>query len=813
MDVQTQQKPPVPAVLADAVNAPPNQSLRPPRKPSPPSANKGPDARSKRRSPNYVHTQAASPAIISSLIDQLSAISAPAHDHFENLLVGYNNGHSASAKTSIHTHSARNSTAGHDGSSINHSVYSNSIREQNDTFPDDACEPPVIRTSKPPSGFSPLTAPKKKDKSHSLSGYIGRSSGSSASLHSTHSNHSAVSIGNISIEAGIPRQPSGGSARSSSESKRSGKVHRGLMYMSSRERLRQKETERKRHTTHNSEDTMSHDSPRKNSLPLFSYEDTIKEEPTSREEDQPFPAEPSRFAQRYPDRSNRLRINLVDGPEGESPSEQGIIPERGSSLKHVGSPTRKSRKSRTSGANRKEQQKPEGVAKEPEKLDRAVVMKDKILQELEEEENEVAQRIRELREQKLRRDLLAGKQPVIVDAGVSASGIPRVSVIPSPEASPTSIVSSASERRVHGQEPTKAHKILGITKEEAAAEKPVDAEMVVDKPEARKPAPAPIAIFKSNALRHSRHRSLTVNDGDDLTPLPINYNLAVQKAEEISPPTPTIEVPRARSPSPPSISVASSKETNSSVILTRRSSSAATVGGRSAVGRRATSSTLMGTTKSHQHSSSVSDGMNLKPPSVRSASADIGARHHSMIMPLSVPNSLQLQRKRTLTKKRWSHPDLPAKAEKRHNDKVERMEQEAAALGVGAVQRPPRPIVEERIEERPASLDSIDLEVDSYLNSPRLSQKISHPQTGRVISFSEVGDPSGFAVFVCVGMGLTRYVMAFYDQLAATLKLRLITPDRPGVGGSQVDQTGTPLSWPGQSIKTAFKYMARLTWF
>jgi hypothetical protein len=800
MDVQTQQNTPVSAVHTDAVNAPPNQSLRPPRKASPPSA-KATDARAKKRSPNYVHTQAASPAVISSLIDQLSAISIPAHDHFENLLVGYSNGHPASAKTSIHTGgSGRNSTAGHDGSSIDHSVYNNSLREQNDGVPDDACEPPVIRTSKPPSGFSTLTAPKKKDKPHSLSGYIGRSSGSSASLHSTHSNHSVASIGNISIEAGLPRQPSGGSARSSAESKRSGKVHRGLMYMSSRERLRQKETERKRHTTHNSEDLLSHDSPRKNSAPLFPYEDTIKEEPTSREEDRPFPAEPSRFAQRYPDRSSsprRLRINLVDGPEGESPSEQGLIPERGSSLKH-GSPTRKSRKSRTSGTNRKEQQKLEIVAKEPEKMDEAAAMNDKILQELEEEENEVAQRIRYLKEQKLRRDKIAGKQAGDVDAGVSASSIPQVSVIPSPEASPTSIVSSASERRVQVQDPTKAHKILGITREEVATEKPVEIERLAEKTEVRRPAPAPIAIFKSDASRHSRHRSLTVNDGDDLTPLPINYNLAVQKAEEISPPTPTIEVPRVRSPPPPSISVASSKETNSSVTLTRRSSSAAAVGGRSAIGRKATSSSLMGTTKGHQHSSSVSDGISLKPPSVRSASADIGMRHHSMIMPLPASNSLQLQRKKTLTKKRWSHPDLPAKAEKRHNDKVERMEQEAAALGVGAVQRPPRSIIEERIEERPASVDSIDLEVDSYLNSSRLSQKIRHPQTGRVISFSEVGDPSGFAVFVCVGMGLTRYVMAFYDQLAATLKLRLITPDRPGIGGSQIDPTGTPLSWPGE---------------
>jgi hypothetical protein len=163
-----------------------------------------------------------------------------------------------------------------------------------------------------------------------------------------------------------------------------------------------------------------------------------------------------------------------------------------------------------------------------------------------------------------------------------------------------------------------------------------------------------------------------------------------------------------------------------------------------------------------------------------------------MIVSSPASNSLQLQRRRTLTKKRWSHPDLPAKAEKAHNDKVDRAE--AAAPGAGAVQRPPHPV----IEERPASLDSIDLEVDSYLNSSRLSQKIRHPQTGRIISFSEVGDPNGFAVFVCVGMGLTRYVMAFYDQLAATLKLRLITPDRPGIGGSQVDPNGTPLSWPGE---------------
>lgn len=102
--------------------------------------------------------------------------------------------------------------------------------------------------------------------------------------------------------------------------------------------------------------------------------------------------------------------------------------------------------------------------------------------------------------------------------------------------------------------------------------------------------------------------------------------------------------------------------------------------------------------------------------------------------------------------------------------------------------------------ERPPSADSIDDSVAAYMRSPRLSQKIRHPQTGRIISFSEVGDSEGSAVFCCVGMGLTRFITAFYDELALTLKLRLITPDRPGVGDSEpyTDGTATPLSWPGK---------------
>jgi pimeloyl-ACP methyl ester carboxylesterase len=99
--------------------------------------------------------------------------------------------------------------------------------------------------------------------------------------------------------------------------------------------------------------------------------------------------------------------------------------------------------------------------------------------------------------------------------------------------------------------------------------------------------------------------------------------------------------------------------------------------------------------------------------------------------------------------------------------------------------------------DRPSSANSIEEAVDTYLKSPRLTQRVRHPQTGRVIAFSEVGDPEGFAVFCCVGMGLTRYLTAFYDELARTQRLRLITPDRPGIGESEActDGSGTPLNW------------------
>ncbi|KAF2121386.1 hypothetical protein BDV96DRAFT_618808 [Lophiotrema nucula] len=758
MDVQPQH-PPVPTVPADAASSTPFHGLGARRRSSLPSV--GTDIRPTKRLPNYMRAQTTSPEVISSLIDSLSAISLSAHDHFENLPKTNGVSVSSPASPNLQTHFGRDALSPHVGITPDQSPYYNSLREQGHQYPDDACEPPVIRTSKPPSGLSPLTAPKKKDKEHSLKSYIGRSGGSSASIHSAHSLRSVSSIGNISIEAGVPRQVSNGSARTSSESKRSARGHRSLMYMSSRERLRTKEAERKRATIQGPEFSASPESTRKPPPQLFVSEDTIKEEPVV--------AESSRAPQRPSRGTSPLRngINLLSGNDGGSPTEQGLIPERGSSLRHSGSPSRKSRNRHGRKGSRNDSYKTNTVPEEDENVDQETLAKEKILQELEAEENEVAHRIRELQKQKMLRDKIAGKLPVGVDAGASSS-VARVSPVATAEPSPTSTVSSMSEKRV--QDPAKAHKVLGIAMQPTPPERRAS-----QAPESREVRETRETQWPKH--RHTRARSLTVNDGDDITPLPINYRLALQTLD------------RPASPPPPSSSAASSKETNSSSNRSSKSparSQSLAVGGRSAAGRRS-SSMIMGTSTVHKHSSSVTNGAPSEKSFQRSASEEITARHQSLTMgPVSAPPPT-LQHRPTLKKKRWSHPDIPAKAEQRHNEKVDAMN--AAAM---AVQSPPHPV----IEERPNSADSIDMDVEAYLNSPRLSQKIRHPQTGRLISFSEVGDPKGYAVFVCVGMGLTRFVMAFYDQLALTLKLRLITPDRPGIGGSQSDPNGSPLSWP-----------------
>ncbi|KAL9028946.1 MAG: hypothetical protein Q9196_002752 [Gyalolechia fulgens] len=150
----------------------------------------------------------------------------------------------------------------------------------------------------------------------------------------------------------------------------------------------------------------------------------------------------------------------------------------------------------------------------------------------------------------------------------------------------------------------------------------------------------------------------------------------------------------------------------------------------------------------------------------------------------SEPNrtrSTPIQRSNSKLLRRRSRPTTPSTTEK-HGKTSSHLE----------------PELQSPVEGPQSTTDPIDSAVQEYVSAPRLSQETTDPKTGRVISFSEVGDPDGSVVFCCVGMGLTRYITAFYDDLAKTLKLRLITPDRPGVGESEVHTDGmdTPLGWP-----------------
>ncbi|KAG9285207.1 hypothetical protein G9A89_004422 [Geosiphon pyriformis] len=93
--------------------------------------------------------------------------------------------------------------------------------------------------------------------------------------------------------------------------------------------------------------------------------------------------------------------------------------------------------------------------------------------------------------------------------------------------------------------------------------------------------------------------------------------------------------------------------------------------------------------------------------------------------------------------------------------------------------------------------DETPLDITTFLAAPRLTQRV-RLKSGRVVSFSEVGDRNGFPVFVFLGMGCVRYFIAFFDDLASSYGLRLICPDRPGVGLSDnvKVQEQQVLKWP-----------------
>lgn len=182
-------------------------------------------------------------------------------------------------------------------------------------------------------------------------------------------------------------------------------------------------------------------------------------------------------------------------------------------------------------------------------------------------------------------------------------------------------------------------------------------------------------------------------------------------------------------------------------------------------------------------------------PSIEAAMPTVPFRRASVSTTNSVGRSSSLQvpslrqsRSKRSSQSRFAHPDLPEDFGRKPRRKSISDSRNAKAA-------------EEQLQAE--RRDSVEDAVLGFLRAQRLNQKIRHVVSGRTISFSEVGDPKGSAVIVCVGMGLTRFVTAFYDELATTLRLRLVTIERPGCGGSdgypQNDRSG-PLNWPNDVL-------------
>lgn len=75
-------------------------------------------------------------------------------------------------------------------------------------------------------------------------------------------------------------------------------------------------------------------------------------------------------------------------------------------------------------------------------------------------------------------------------------------------------------------------------------------------------------------------------------------------------------------------------------------------------------------------------------------------------------------------------------------------------------------------------------DIESFVASPTLTQRIRLNGHGRVVSFSVVGPADGHPVILYPGVGYTRFVSIFMQETAILLNFRLITIDSPGQGFS-----------------------------
>ena len=636
-----------------------------------------------RRQPEKERQPAPSPEIISNLIDSLATSSfpdLPTSEHPPSHLSVTSNAPSVRHARSF------------DSNTVNSFVRDyGSLRtalQQDLSTIDDAAEPPVIRTSKKPSGFSALTAPRpnKRDSSLRMQLQSPIASQSNTSLLSLGSVDDVRSIGTPSIErrrsVGTPTRESFDSQASP---RRGSKVLANLKYQSNRSNRRDQPVNG---TNGDIVQYLYSPGPASPTRAQSIVEEPILEEP--------FPAPdfalPPGFKREGKKPMKEVKMGSPNLPQGPA------VPNRRSSLRHQDIPT----PSRT----RSHSPQPRAVSNPNELLPEEDEPKTlTAFNSLDGEENIVTKRIKELKAKKEMRDreLRESPPPEFIK-------VPTQTFLEPPSRTPARSPRDGPQLSSH-----KLRKTPGV------------ADIHVH------PNGTPVGNISAPPS------PLTP------TPLPINYSFVVQSLDE-----------QERPPSRSSLS------RRLSLVIAGRSTSLKPAAQRNNKIARSDVANPVGV---------VNDRQSLDSRQPKEGSATRPRR----------PSSGSGK------KKRWSHPDLNFGVERRSSVKTSDVHSNRAAPHPDSV-----------AEERPTSKDSVDQAVDSFMYAQRLSQKIRHPETGRIISFSEVGDPKGNVVFCCVGMGLTRFVTAFYDELATTLKLRLVTPDRPGVGDSQTDANGTPLSWPGK---------------
>jgi hypothetical protein len=680
-----------------AIDARPTTSAVPPSIVRPPNSRRrslpssSEHGRTRTRSANHVRNQPASPEVISSLIDSLSNISAPAQQHFENLPTIH--GVSASVPASP--------MVGSFGVEYGSMHPRSSTQGDAATSPDDGAEFPIIRMAKPPSGYSPLTASKlaKSGSSGSLRKSFNRiASRSQTSLCSAKADPhpDTTSTENVSADTPSKRQSSGTSRESSESRSRSREGVRGLFYKSSRDRLRDMDGTNRKNLT------ISVSPPETNHLSIPSPNTSQPSSPRSPKRqlfvDTPIQEEPSSH------------------PPGLRSPESPLIPDRASSLrKSVKSPSHKPRGRKTNANSRSV-----SPVKETGKNSEPKIGSDEYAVK------RTTKRIEQLKKQKEMRD--RDSLEVSQDPPPAETGQPRSHSMPPPAVASSGVYTTPEKPPTNEKHPlSKAHKVLGL---EGDSE-PRRSLSLNNSPAHHSHDDSGVGVRQRTSISSRKRPESTIS---------LDYRNALEALDRLS--------------SADGTSTSSGGKHRDGTHGRRRS-----VGGRSAAGRKANDSLV-------ERRTSIGGGRT------------------------SAEGAPKLN-----TSGRWSHPEASLKVDQRGSLKT--------------IQSPVSPTSpREPFDERPSSSDSVDDDVDSFLTAPRLSQKVKHPQTGRVIAFSEVGDPEGFAVFCCVGMGLTRYIAAFYDELAISLKLRIITPDRPGIGGSQrySDGSGTPLSWPGKSSTLQIVY-------